>query len=100
MARGTGPNAFVVFGVVLLIVGGLAFVYAQVTIQNQSESDDGSGGALLDVTVEGDRGSDGGGGEQVDRSRVVRLVGLALAAVGAVIALAGSTSNPRHESRR
>lgn len=84
------------FGVVLLIVGGLAFVYAQVTIQNQS----GSGGALLDVTVEGDRGSDGGGGEQVDRSRVVRLVGLALAAVGAVIALAGSTSNPRHESRR
>ena len=97
MARGTGPNAFVVFGVVLLVVGGLAFGYAQVTIQNQSESDDGSGGALLDVTVEGDGGSDG---EQVDRSRVVRLVGLALAAVGAVMALAGSTSDPRHEPRR
>lgn len=66
----------------LLVVGGIGFVYGQMSLQNQQQSDD---GGLVDVTVDDD---DGGGGS-VDRERLVRLLGLVVGVTGAVVALVG-----------
>lgn len=89
MAEGSGTNALVVLGLVLLIVGGLGFVYGQLQLQEQGGDDGGGDGNLLDVTV-GDSDGNGQAGS-IDRVRFIRLAGVVLGAIGAVAAVVGGT---------
>lgn len=89
MARETGANAFVVLGIVLVVVGALGFVYGQATLQSQDGNGDGDD-SLLQVTVSD--GDDGGNASRVDYRRVARLGGLLLGIVGAVMTIAGVAS--------
>lgn len=80
MARQT--NALVALGVLLLVLGGVALVYGQLHLQSGGSDD---GGSVLSVEMDG---GDGGGGD-AQRFRTLRLGGLVLGGVGAVITLTG-----------
>lgn len=97
MAPRSQPNPFAIIGTVLLVFGGVGFVYGQATLQSQSDSVE-SGGAMLDVSVTGERDVDAGSA-QWDESRAIRLLGIAFGAVGTVMALTGSMSGGRDTPR-
>lgn len=97
MARDGGTNAFVVLGIVCLLIGGVGVVLGQVALQLQEErggDQGGDDGSLVDVTVDdgsGGSGSSGGGGQHVDYRRVSRLGGIVLLGLGGFIAVVGAT---------
>lgn len=86
MADSSAMNALVVLGLILLVVGGLGFVYGQLQMQDGSGGDGGDGG--ISISLSGGEGDGDGGAESIPY-RQLRLIGVVLGSIGAVVALVG-----------